>query len=381
MRDIGFVGAGMTRFTQQAVRGPRALVEEAVGLAFADAGLGPADIQASFVGTVTGGPGIGQRVLKGLGLAGRPIINVENACATGSTALVEAQAWVLAGFCDVALAVGVEILSEVRGPLVARVPSDPSWVFDTGLTLPGWYALKASRHMQEFGLTREQLAAVVVKSRRLATANPYAHFRSELTVEDVLASRVIADPLTLFQCCPKVDGASAVIVCSAEFARAHELTPVWVRSLSVTSGTPVFTDDPQPGAAERAAVAAYTTAGISPEDLDVVECHDAYSVGEILYTEALGLCPIGSGGTYITSGATSPGGKGPVVNPSGGLLSRGHPLGASGLAQVAEIMWQLRGRAGARQVPAARLGLAHTMGANEFELDANICVVHVLEAA
>ncbi|HZU72261.1 MAG TPA: thiolase family protein [Acidimicrobiales bacterium] len=381
-REIAIAGVGMTRFTRQADRGHRDLVEEAVTAALTHSGLAPSDIQATFCASVAGGAAIGQRTLKNLGLAGRPIVNVENACASGSTALIEAQAWLLAGFCDVALAVGVEILSASRGPLAVRTPGETSWIFETGLNLPGWYALKASRHMNEHGLTLEQLASVVVKNRRLATLNPYAHFRSEVTAEEVLGSPMIASPLTLYQCCPKVDGAAAVIVCTADFAARHGLTPVWVRARALTSGTQVFTDAPEPAdGAHRAAALAYERAGLGPEDLDVAECHDAFSIGEILYTEALGLCADGDGGRYIAEGSTSPGGKGPVVNPSGGLLSRGHPLGASGLGQVAEVVWHLRGEAGSRQVPEARIGAVHTMGGSEFELDSNACSVHILERA
>ena len=236
--------------------------------------------------------------------------------------------------------------------------------------------------MAEHGLTRDELASVVVKNRHAATLNPHAHFRSDVTAEEVLASPMIADPLTLYQCCPKVDGASAAIVCSADFAKARGLAPVWLRGFSLVSGTPVFTDDPatpEQGAAHRAAAIAFERAGIGPDDLDVVECHDAFSIGEILYTEALGLCPTGEGGRLAASGRTALGGPGPTVNPSGGLLSRGHPLGASGIGQITELVWHLRGEAGGRQVPGARTAAAHTMGGSEFELDANACAVFILQ--
>ena len=381
MHEVAIVGASMTRFTKQAEKGHEGLGAEAVRGALASAGLEARDVQAAFCGTVAGGAATGQRVLKRLGVTGVPIINIENACASSSTSLLNAIAWIKAGMCDVAMAFGVEILSPARGPLEARArQSSGNWVFDTGLNLPAWYALKASEHMAAHGLTVEELASVVVKSRRFASANPYAHFRTETTIEEVLASPAVAPPLTLFQCCPKVDGGSAVIVCSADYVKSRGLDPVWVRGHAMTSGTPVFTDAPEPlDAAYRAAAQAYEHAGIGPEDLDVVECHDAFSIGEILYTEALGLCDRGQGGRYIAAGNTSPGGKGPVVNPSGGLLSRGHPLGASGTGQITELFWQLKGEAGERQVEGARIAAAHTMGASEFELDANVCAVHILE--
>ena len=378
MSDVAILGVGMTRFAKQAQRGYESLVAEAVHQAFEHANVRASEIQASFCGAAAAPPGIGQRVLKNIGLTGRPIVNVENACASGSTAIVEACAWLRAGLCDVALAVGVEILSEIRGPL----PTQDAWFFDTGLNLPGWYALQASRHMQQFGLTREQLAAVAVKNRRLAATNPRAYFQSPVTFEEVLGSRMIADPLTLLQCCPKADGAAAVILCTAGYAARCKSRPVWIRGMSLTSGMAVFTDGPRPvSAARRAALAAYEQAGVGPQDLDLVECHDAFTIGEILYTEELGLCDRGQGGELVLSGATSPGGGAAVVNVSGGLLAKGHPLGATGIAQIAELVWQLRGEAGPRQQPEARLAAALTMGAGEFELDANACTMLVLEGS
>ncbi|MBX9652342.1 thiolase family protein [bacterium] len=378
MSDVAILGVGMTRFAKQAHRGYESLVAEAVQQAFEHANVRASEIQASFCGAATAPPGTGQRVLKNIGVTGRPIVNVENACASGSTAIVEACAWLRAGICDVALAVGVEILSEIRGPL----PTQDAWFFDTGLNLPGWYALQASRHMQQFGLTREQLAAVAVKNRRLAAMNPRAYFQSPVTIEEVLSSRMIADPLTLLQCCPKADGAAAAILCTASYAARFNSRPVWIRGMSLTSGMAVFTDGPRPvSAARRAALAAYEQAGVGPQDLDLVECHDAFTIGEILYTEELGLCDRGQGGELVLSGATSPGGGAAVVNVSGGLLAKGHPLGATGIAQIAELVWQLRGEAGPRQQPGARLAAALTMGAGEFELDANACTMLVLECS
>jgi acetyl-CoA acetyltransferase len=380
MRDVAIVGAGMTRFTKQAELGHEGLAVVAAREALADAGVAASEVGAAFAASMGGGPAIGQRALRHLGMGGIPIVNVENACASSSTALVEATAWIRAGMCDVALAFGVEIVSVQAGPLDVPDTGTGQWVFATGLNLPAWYALKASRHMAEHGLTREQLAAVAVKSRRLAVDNPLAHFRSPVTAEQVLDSVTIADPLTLFQCCPKTDGASAVVVCSADFASSRGLDPVWLRGLSLVSGQPVFSDRTNTeDATRRAARSAYEQAGIDPVDVDVAECHDAFTIGEVLATEALGFCPDGEGGAWIAAGATAPGGKGPVVNPSGGMLSRGHPIAASGLAQVVEVVTQLRGTSGPRQVPGARLGVVHTMGASEFELDANACVVQVLE--
>jgi acetyl-CoA acetyltransferase len=370
----------MTRFTKQAEVGHEQLAVAAALAALGDAGVAASDVQAAFAASMGGGPAIGQRALRHVGMAGIPIVNVENACASSSTALVEAVAWIRAGMCDVALAFGVEIVSVQTGPLDVPKTGSGQWVFDSGLNLPAWYGLKASRHMADYGLTREQLASVAVKARRSAVDNPLAHFRSPVTEAEVLGSVTIADPLTLFQCCPKTDGASAVVVCSAQYAAERDLDPVWMRGLGLVSGTPVFSDRaPIDDATRRAVRLAYEQAGIDAADVDVAECHDAFTIGEVLATEALGFCPAGEGGAWIAAGATSAGGKGPVVNPSGGMLSRGHPIAASGLAQVAEVVWQLRGMCGPRQVADARIGVVHTMGASEFELDANACVVQVLE--
>ncbi|MBX3421157.1 MAG: thiolase family protein [Pirellulaceae bacterium] len=378
MSEVAILGVGMTPFTKQAQRGYELLAAEAVYQALAHANVRASDIQASFCGAALAPSGLGQRVLKNLGLTGRPIINVENACASGSSAVVEACAWLRAGLCDVALAVGVEILSNICGPL----PTQDAWYFDTGLNLPGWYALQASRHMHEFGLTREQLATVAVKNRKLAAANPRAYFQSPVTLEDVLESRMIADPLTLLQCCPKADGAAAVVLSTTSYAARCHHRPVRIRGMSLTSGQAVFRDGPRPtSAARRAALMAFEQAGVGPEDLDMVECHDAFTIGEILYTEELGLCEPGGGGDLVASGATSPGGSSALVNGSGGLLAKGHPLGATGIAQLAELVWQLRGEGGARQHSRARLAAALTMGAGEFEIDANACTVFVLEGA
>jgi acetyl-CoA acetyltransferase len=378
MYDVGIVGIGMTRFTRQAERGRKAIAEEAVLQALRDCSLEPRDIGAIFCGSVRGGSAVGQRSMRDIPFHGAPIINIENACASSSTALREAYAWIKAGFCDVALAFGVEITSTTeKGPLV--MPKD-EWIFQAGLNLPMWYAMQAARHMERYGSTREQLASVAVKSRGLAARNPKAHFQTETTLEEVLGSRTVADPLTLYQCCPKTDGGSAAIVASRDFIRRRGLKPTWIRSSALGSGVPVYGDGSDlPPTAARVASQALNAAGVDPKDLDVVEVHDAFTIGEIIYAEALGICGPGEGGRYAAEGLSQPNGRGVAINPSGGLLSRGHPLGASGLAQVYELVSQLRGTAGSRQVEGARLAAAHNMGASVFELDANVCSVLVLE--
>ncbi len=378
MVEVGIVGIGMTRFTRQAGRGHKAIAEEAVISALDDCALSPSNVGAIFCGSVWGGSGIGQKCMRDIPFRGAPIINIEDACASSSIALREGYAWIKAGLCDVALAFGVEITSTtVKGPL--ELPKD-EWIFEAGLNLPMWYAMQATRHMEKYGSTREELASVAVKSRRLAALNPKAHFQAETSLDEVLSSRTIADPLTLYQCCPKTDGGSAMVLASADFIRRRGLAPTWIRASAVGSGVPVYGDaselQPTPG---RVAKQALESASIAPDELDVVEVHDAFSIGEVIYAEALGICAPGEGARYAAQGLSQPNGGGVAINPGGGLLSRGHPLGASGLGQVYELVSQLRGTCGPRQVEGARLAAAHNMGASVFELDANICSVLVLE--
>ena len=231
--------------------------------------------------------------------------------------------------------------------------------------------------MEQYGTSQEQLAQVAVKNRAHAASNPMALFNQAITVEEVLAAPMIVDPLTRLQCCPIADGAAALVVCSQETAR--RLDPAAVRVEAAVLGTGDY-ESPQDLARWetdfRMSSLAYEKAGLGPEDLDLVECHDAFSISEILHYEALGLCPPGEGGRFVADGHASLGGLLPV-NPSGGLLSRGHPVGATGVAQIIEIAWQLRGQAGPRQVAGARVGLAHCMGGDKAG-DTKSCTVAIL---
>ncbi|WP_299329085.1 thiolase family protein [Parasphingopyxis sp.] len=379
MTNVAVIGVGMTRFTRQSERGYDGMAREAVTKALDDAGLETGAIEAIFCGETIAGIGAGQRMLKDFAFGGVPVTNIENACASSSSAMIEACAWIKAGLCDVALALGAEVLSPApKGPLEV---SKENWMFAAGMNLPMWYAMQAHRHMHEYGLTREQLAQVVVKSRTVAQHNEVAHFREPTSVEEVLGSALIADPLTLFQCCPKTDGASAVILASERVVRKGDHRPVWIRGAKLQSGTAVYSDHPiEIGTARRSAQMALEEAGVEPTDLDVAEVHDAFSIGEILYTEALGICGEGEAGHYVEAGHSLPSTDRTAINTSGGLLSRGHPLAASGLAMINEIVLQLRGEAGARQKEGARLGAAHNMGASDFQIDGNVCSVFVLEA-
>ncbi|MEQ3552706.1 thiolase family protein [Pseudonocardia nematodicida] len=346
--------------------------------ALAAAGLGRERVRAAFVGHSFGGMLTGQRVLKEIGLGGLPVVNVDNACSGGASAVHLAARAVAAGEYDVVLVVGVEKLTQFGGGTLPLVTEDPE--VRRGMVMPALYAMRARRYLHERG-TIDDLAAVSVKARRHGARNPYAQLRSEVTAEQVLASRPIADPLTLFMCCPTGDGAAAVVLVS-DRARA-ELDGPAVRILAsvLHSGEMDLgaRDMLHPEITFASARDAYEAAGMGPDELDVVELHDAFSIAELIYYEALGLCPVGEAGKLLRSGETTFGGR-VVVNPSGGLLAKGHPVGASGTAQVAEAFWQLTGTAGDRQVEGARTALTHVTGGGIAGLDHGACTVHVLRA-
>ncbi|MGE0800053.1 MAG: thiolase family protein [Lautropia sp.] len=363
-------GVGTSNFGRQPDVPLRELAWDAVREAFADAQHDRPE--AVYVGTVFGESGIAQRTLSDLGIVGVPVLTIENACASGTTALHEAADAVERGRYRVVLALGLEQLS-TRGPLHPE-PRDPEG--GRGLSLPGTYAMNANRYMHVYGLTREQLALVSIKNHRNAIENSRAQFAGEYSIAEVLESPMIADPITRLQCCPLSDGAAAAVV-GTDRGRArdvpvlaHELRSGWYwdhRSTSACGFKLV----------EQVAVAALGRAQVRPADLGVLEVHDAFTIGELVATEAIGLAPEGHGADLLERGHTWRDGAQPV-NPSGGLLSRGHPLGATGLAQVAEICWQLRGEAGRRQVKETSLGLVETMGGGVAGIEGNACVVFVL---
>jgi acetyl-CoA acetyltransferase len=377
MDDVVIVGVGMTRFTKAPERTVEDLGQEAVTAALADAGMQRSEIEAAWCGTLYSHPGIGQRVLKDIGMTGIPITNVENACASGSTALRSAYAAIKAGMCDVALAIGVETLSAGSGPITKDPGSDYMWA--SGFMNPVYYALLAQQHMHRFGTSREQMALVSVKSHNNAMHNPYAHFHKPVTVDEVLSSKLIADPITLFQACPTTDGAAAAIVCSAARSRRHTRDPIRIAASALTSGKLKTRAGATEEMVPRAVKQAYEAAGIGPEDVDVVEVHDAFAPAEIMAYEELMLCEEGGGGEYAERGLAEINGNGVPVNTGGGLLSRGHPLGATGIAQIAELTWQLRGQAGPRQVEGAKTAVAHNMGGTTFQLEADAAMITVLQ--
>ncbi|WP_328889275.1 lipid-transfer protein [Streptomyces sp. NBC_00316] len=378
------VGVGMTKFEKPETRDWQYwdMVKEAGTAALADAGICYEQVQQVPVGYCFQASTAGQRSVYELGLTGVPVYNVNNNCATGSTALMMARQFVEGGISDCVLALGFEKMA--RGALgggsdggdfatspVARQYGIMAAAHGFERTPPTAqiFGNAAREHMERYGTTEAQLAAVGAKNHRHSVNNPYAQFQDAYTVDEILAARTVRRPLTKLQCSPTSDGAAAAVVVSERFAERHALGDRAVEIVaqamttdtadSFASGTCI--DAVGQPMSRAAAQQVYEKSGLGAADLDVIELHDCFSVNELLTYEALGLCGEGESGKLVESGATTYGGRW-VVNPSGGLISKGHPLGATGIAQAAELTWQLRGEAGARQVPDARVGLAHNIG-------------------
>ena len=378
MTGVSVIGVGMIPFGKYPDKNIADLGWPAVKAAIKDANIDPKRIEAVYSGTARGGAMVGQRIMGRIGLAGIPIVNVENACSSSSGALAQAVIAVGAGAYDVALVIGVEKLTKFGGGTLPLDEDD--WEVRLGLSMPALYAMRAQRYMHNYGVTAEQIAGISVKNRANGTLNPDAQMRKEVTVAEVLASRMIADPFTLLQCCPTGDGAAAIIVTSDKVARQFRSDPIIVRGSHLTSGKFMagFRDMTSPEITVRGAKEAFEEAGLGPEDIDVAEVHDAFSIAELLYYEAFGFCPRGEGTALLESGATKIGGRIPV-NPSGGLLAKGHPVGATGAAQVVEIVRQLRGEAGPRQVDGAKIGLSHATGGGISGFDHGACSIHIFQ--
>ncbi|HZV49168.1 MAG TPA: thiolase family protein [Candidatus Dormibacteraeota bacterium] len=384
VKDAYVAGVGMTLFAKQPERTLKDLAAEAVTAALQDAGLEARQIQACYfanavAGSITGQEMVaGQVMLRPLGLEGIPLVNVENACASASTAFHLACQAVTSGYCDVALAVGAEKMTHpdkrrsfaaIGGSvdverIPAQLPSDRSFLMDM-------YAQAALDYMERSGATVEDFAAVVVKNQRHGMLNPLAQYGSELTVEDVLASRPIVHPFTLLMCSPISDGAAAAVVVSRRLASGNGRRVRVAASALRSAGASARVS-------ELAARAAYETAGLGPESLDCAELHEAAASAELALYEQLGFAEPGEGPALIRSGTTRLGGKLPV-NTSGGLLARGHPIGATGLAQIYEAVLQLRGRAERRQVEGARVALTQNAG-GWGDGDNLVATVHILVA-
>lgn len=409
MRMRAYVaGIGMTSFGNHLRTPLKRLAGEAITLALRDAGLDAADLEAAYMASAAAGLIVGQGMISGqvvlreLGIGRIPVLNIENACASASSAFNLACAMVSAGHHDVALVCGYDKLyhedrrrtfAVFNGAVDAEDRAGPPGLLQTvckdlGVAMPDpegadkrsafmdIYAVSARYHMQKWGTTPEQFAAVSAKNSYHGSLNPMAQFRDVLTVADVLAARTIVSPLTLPMCSPIGDGAAAVVVISERKARQMGLrSPVRIVSSVLGSGWDHRVDEAN--LSGRLASAAYEEAGIGPADVDCIELHDASAPSEIMAYEHLGLCPSGGGGALVESGSTTLGGRQPV-NTSGGLLRKGHPVGATGAAQICELALQLQGRAGDRQVSGARIGLAHNAGGS-LGTDAAAAVVTLLQ--
>lgn len=385
MERIFVIGAGMTTFGPQPDVEAHELARRAVWEAIASSGVAPQAFKARPSVAVAGhayqGPCFAQKTLMKIGLQGLPMVNVENACASGSTAIIAAAAMIRSGEAELAIAFGAEKLTRPGGGFLPIVADDLESAM--GRVMPAAFAMQAQLHMRRHGTTREQMALVAVKNRRYGTLNPRCHFKDEVTVEQVLASPSIAEPLTRLSCCPVSDGAAAVILAGESALRALGLAPrVELVASALVSGerTPFGIVDDKSEMSLRAARLAYERAGLGPQDVDLCEMHDPFTIAEIMHCEDLGFCAPGEGGAYVESGRSAIGGSGVAVSPSGGLMSKGHPLGATGVAQATEMFWQLRGEAGARQVPAARVGLTHTVGGGVTKLEAGASAVMIFRA-
>lgn len=381
LRDVYIIGVGNTACGRFPDKAAHILGREAAWAAIQDAGIHPRTIEIAFCGHVYQGMGVGQRALKEIGLVGQPTINVEGACGSGTLSFWEAWRSIAYGQYDIALALGVENLSRVLsgGPLPLE---EDDIEVALGMGMPGLYAIRAKRYMHEYGVTMEQLAKVVVKSRHHAAMNPDAQYKKETTIEEVINAPMIADPLTRNMCCPVGDAAAAaVLVSEDQLKESSQKTPIKVLGCIAQSGkysNPTgLTCDPSENV-WRTSQMAYEMAGLGPEDMDVAEIHDAFSIAEMIVTEALGFCEKGEGARLIDEESTWFNGSKVAVNPSGGLLSRGHPVGATGLIQTGEIVRHLRGEAGDRQVPDAKIGIIETMGGAQPAMDGITCVVNIL---
>ena len=371
MKRVAVVGAGVGKFGVRKASF-RDLIWEAGKACFDSVpAVKPKDLQGIVVGSVMPERTAFQSHISSLAAEALGIkpshlsARTEHMCASGTVGIRYAYAFIAAGLADLIMVLGVEKLNQPSGEeaiLNMGTGVDREWEASYGLTAPPCFALAAQKHMAKYGTTEEQMAMVSVKNHNHASRNPYAHFQKGATLEQVLCSRMISTPFRLFMCSPITDGAAAVIVASEERARDLTDKPVWIQgtgqALDGFTLSSLHEDYSHWPALKRAGEAAYQMAGIGPADVDVAEVHDCFAIAEIIAYEELGFCDKGEGGRFVEKGLSDYGGT-VVVNPRGGLIGCGHPLGATGIAQAAEVFWQLRGEAGHRQVPEARIALTH----------------------
>ena len=382
MRDVAVIGVGLTPFGELWEKSLRQVWVEAALAALDDAGVDSIDhitIGCMSSGLFTGQEHLASLLADELGMAGTPASRVESACASGGLAVRTGFAEIAAGLADVVLVTGVEKMTDVDGAdatYALGTAADQEWEGFHGITFPGLYAMLAQVHMQRYGTTIEQLARVAVKNHANGLLNPHAQYHLKVDVDTVLSSTMVADPLHLLDCSPITDGAAALVLASVDTAKKLGKPVVRITGSGMATDSISLarrTDLTELQAVRLAGERAYAMAGRSPADINVVEVHDCFTIAEIMATEALGFFERGDGGPAVERGDTALGGRIPV-NTSGGLKAKGHPVGATGVAQVAEIVAQLRGTADQRQVKGARVGLAQNMGGS-----GGSSVVHILE--
>ncbi|HJK94104.1 MAG TPA: lipid-transfer protein [Polyangiaceae bacterium LLY-WYZ-15_(1-7)] len=379
MRKVNVIGVGMVPFQKPGKSDDyHVMASKAIRAALEDAGIDFAEVQQAYAGYVYGDSTCGQRAVYEVGTTGIPVFNVNNNCSTGSTALMLARQAIAGGMAECVLAVGFEKME--KGALGAKWDDRANPLemhagvmqelqgFTPAPPAAQMFGGAGREYRWKHGTKRETFAKISAKARSHAAKNPYALFRDELTVEEVMASPEIFDPLTRYQCCPPTCGGAAAILASEEFAKKHGLGDApWIAAQAMTTDTPSSFEEKSMikmvgfDMTKQAAAKVYEEAGIGPEDVDVVELHDCFTANELLTYEGLGLCPEGEAEKFIWDEDNTFGGK-YVVNPSGGLLSKGHPLGATGLAQCTELVWQLRGMGEQRQVEGAKVALQHNLG-------------------
>jgi acetyl-CoA C-acetyltransferase len=375
MRDVAIIGASYTKFGELWDRSLRDLIVEAGVAAIGDSHIQGEEIDGIYVGNMSGGrfveqEHVGSLIADYVGLARElhvPATRVEAACASGGLALRQAILAVASGYDDIVVAAGVEKMTDVdmnTATDALAAAADREWEGINGATFPGLYAMIARLHMHKYGTTSEQLAEVSVKNHFNGSMNPRAQFQNKITVDTVLNSVMVADPLHVFDCSPITDGAAAVVVASADIAKKYTDTPIYVKATAQASGTISLHDRVDITTLDASVVAgqrAFKMAGMTPDDIDLLEVHDCFTIAEICAIEDLGFFKKGDAGRATAAGETALGGKIPV-NTSGGLKACGHPVGATGIKQAVEITEQLRGTAGGRQVDGANVGMTHNVG-------------------
>lgn len=372
MRKVAVIGVGMTKFGELWNSSLRSLTIEAGIKALNDAGIGGEEVDAIYTGCMSGDMFVKQGHIASLiadygGMLPVPSTRVEAACASGGLALRQGFMAIASGMADIVVVGGVEKMTDSLGSQTTgylALAADQEWEAFNGATFPSLYALMARRHMHEYGTTEEQLGLVTVKNHHNGSLNPNAHFQFEVSLEKVMNSTLVADPLRLFHCSPVSDGAACVILASEEKAKELSEDPVWIigsgqasAAIGLYDREDICTID----STVNAARAAYKMAGVTPKDIDFAEVHDCFTINEIISSEDLGFFKKGEGGKAVEEGLTSLDGEIPI-NPSGGLKAKGHPVGATGVAQAVEAVIQLRGKAGKRQVKDAEIGLTHNIG-------------------